>query len=210
MAARSNSACWWAVDRNVRARVNVDRVKMRRISSIPLMLSIAILAFAYLIAAKFGLKLALVNQYATAVWPPTGIALAALLLWGTRLWPGVLIGAIVANVTTGDSITINGAFASIGIAVGNTLEAVLGAHLIRHFAGGRRAFDRAQDVFRFAALAALISTMVSATMGVTCLWLAGLAKGTDIPAIWVTWWIGDAGGDLIFAPMLILWAVDWR
>lgn len=175
-----------------------------------LMRAIALLALAYLIAAKFGLKLALVNPYATAVWPPTGIALAALLLWGNRLWPGVLIGAIVANVTTGDTITANTTLASIGIAAGNTLEALLGAHLVRHFAGGRHAFDRARDVFRFAALAAFTSTTVSATVGVACVWLFGLAKWTDISAIWVTWWVGDAGGDLIFAPMLILWVMNWR
>jgi PAS domain S-box-containing protein len=129
---------------------------------------------------------------------------------GNRLWPGVLIGAIIANVTTGDSITANGTLTSIGIAAGNTLEALLGAHLVRHFAGGRHVFDRARVVFRFAALAAFTSTTVSATLGVACVWLAGFAKRTDISAIWVTWWVGDAGGDLIFAPVLILWAMNWR
>src|SRR5271169_5011656 len=136
------------------------------------MRAIAVVAFAYLIAAKLGLKLAVVNQYATAVWPPTGIALAALVLWGNRLWPGVLIGAFVANVTTGDSITTNGTLASIGIAAGNTLEALLGAYLVRYFAGGRHTFERALDVFRFTALAALTSTLVSATLGVVCVCLA--------------------------------------
>src|SRR5438128_97884 len=134
--------------------------------------SIAVVALAYVVAAKLGLKLALVNQYATAVWPPAGIALAVLLLRGYRLWPGVLIGAFLANVTTGDTITLSGTRASIGIATGNTLEALLGAHLVNRFAGGRRAFDHARDVFRFAALAALTSTTVSATFGVTSLSLA--------------------------------------
>ena len=168
------------------------------------MRAIAVVALAYFIAAKFGLKLALVNQYATAVWPPTGIALAAFLLWGNRLWPGVLIGAIVANVTTGDSITTSGTLASLGIATGNTLEALLGAHLVRRYANGPHVFERARDVLRFMALAALTSTMVSATVGVTCVCLAGFAQWTEAAAIWSTWWIGDAGGDLICAPVLIL------
>src|SRR5438093_1488755 len=97
---------------------------------------IALLAAVYLVAAKLGLKLAIVNDYATAVWPPTGIALSALLLWGYRLWPGVLIGAFLANVTTGAAVTLPATLASAGIATGNTLEALLGAYLVSHFAGG--------------------------------------------------------------------------
>jgi len=172
--------------------------------------SIALLALAYFVAAKLGLSLALVNKYATAVWPPTGIALAVLLLRGYRLWPGVLIGAFLANVTTGDTVTLIGILASLGIAIGNTLEALLGAHLVNRFANGPRAFDSARDVFRFAALAALASTTVSATVGVTCVLIFGLANWLDAPGIWLTWWVGDAGGDLMFAPALILCAVDRR
>lgn len=170
--------------------------------------SIALIALAYFIAAKLGLSLALVNRYATAVWPPTGIALAALLLLGYRLWPGVLIGAFLANITTGDTVTLTGTLASFVIAIGNTLEALLGAHLVNRFASGPRAFDSARGVFKFTALAALVSTTVSATLGVTCLLLLGLAKWLNTPGIWLTWWVGDAGGDLLFAPALILWAVN--
>jgi integral membrane sensor domain MASE1 len=172
--------------------------------------SIALLALAYFVAAKLGLSLALVNRYATAVWPPTGIALAALLLLGHRLWPGVLIGAFLANVTAGDTVTFTGTLASLVIAIGNTLEALLGAYLVNRLASGHRAFHSARGVFRFAALAALVSTTVSATLGVACLSLLGLAKWLDSPGIWLTWWVGDAGGDLLFAPALILWAVDRR
>jgi PAS domain S-box-containing protein len=172
--------------------------------------SILGLALVYLVAAKLGLQLALVNKYATAVWPPTGIALAALLIGGYRLWPGVLIGAFVANVTTGETLSVSAVLASLGIAMGNTLEAVLGAYLVNRFAGGRRAFDRAADVFRFAAVAGLASTAVSATVGVSTLLIAGLAHWMDSPAIWLTWWVGDAGGNLVFAPLLLLWAADFR
>jgi PAS domain S-box-containing protein len=176
------------------------------------MRSIAALAVAYFIAGKLGLKLAIVHAQATAVWPPTGIALAALLLWGYRLWPGILIGAFLVNVTTGGAITITQTLASIGIATGNTLEALLGAYLLNRFARGRRSFDRAQDIFAFAALTAMTSTTVSATFGVLSLALAGLAEWAKAAAIWGTWWIGDAAGDLIFAPPVIFWALEprWR
>jgi len=172
--------------------------------------SLAALALLYLIAARLGLRLALVNPYATAVWPPTGIALWALLLWGTRLWPGVLIGAFLANVTTGTSVSTVSVMASLGIAAGNTLEAVVGAALVRRFVGCRQVFQSARNVFGFASLAAFASTAVSATLGVATLWLAGLARSSDAPAIWMTWWVGDIGGDLVFAPTRILCCLDWR
>ncbi|MCU1273021.1 MAG: Chemotaxis protein methyltransferase CheR, partial [Bryobacterales bacterium] len=172
--------------------------------------SIALVALVYLVAAKLGLRLAVVHPYATAVWPPTGIALATLLLFGRGLWPGVLIGAFVANLTTSATVTAGGALASIGIAAGNTLEALLGAYLVQRFAAGRHAFDRARNVFAFAVLAAVVSTVVSAAFGVASLSLSGLASWKDAGAIGVTWWIGDAGGDLVFAPALILWLENWR
>jgi integral membrane sensor domain MASE1 len=107
------------------------------------------LALCYFVAAKLGLKLAFLNASATAVWPPTGIALAAVLLLGPRIWPGVFVGAFLANMTTAGTVVT-----SLGIAIGNTLEAVVGAYLVNRFAGGRGAFDRAQNIFRFVLLAA--------------------------------------------------------
>ena len=165
----------------------------------------------YISSLESFLQLALVNEHATAVWPPAGIALGSLVLWGYGLWPGVLLGAFLVNVTTGN-FTVPQTLAALGIAAGNTLEALLGAYLVQRFAGGKRAFDRAPNVFAFAALAAIISTTVSATLGVASLSLAGLAEWAEFPAIWVNWWIGDAVGALVFAPLLILGALDtgWR
>jgi PAS domain S-box-containing protein len=171
--------------------------------------SVAVLAIAYILAGKLGLKLAFVNEHATAIWPPTAIALAGLLLGGYRLWPGVLIGAFLVNVTTGD-LSVNRILASIAIGGGNTLEALLGAYLVNRGARGTRAFERARDVCAFAILAAILSTTVSATVGVTSLLLTGLAKWANASNIWITWWIGDAGADLVFVPALILWATEWR
>src|SRR5713226_1038995 len=164
-----------------------------------------VLAAVYLIAAKLGLKLAFVHASATAVWPPTGIALAALLVFGYRAWPGIFVGAFLANITTEGTVAT-----SLGIAAGNTLEGVTGAYLVNRFAGGRNAFNRPQDVFRFAVLAGTISTMVSATVGVTSLSLGGFADWADYGAIWGTWWLGDAVGALLVAPLLVLWLTNPR
>src|SRR5207249_4219314 len=159
----------------------------------------------YFIAGKLGLKLAVVNANATAVWPPTGIALAALLVFGYRVWPGIFLGAFLVNITTAGSVAT-----TIGIATGNTLEGLLGAYLINRFANGRRALERSQDVFKFATLAALLSTTVSATFGVTSLCLGGYARWTDYEPIWLTWWLGDVVGAFIVAPLLLLWSADPR
>src|SRR2546422_920994 len=161
--------------------------------------TLAILAVTYSIAGKLGLRLAFVHASATAVWPPTGIALAALLVRGYRVWPSILLGAFVVNLTTAGSVGT-----SVAIATGNTLEAILGAYLVKRFANGLRTLDRPQDIFKFALLAGVVSTTVSATLGVTSLALAGFATWNNYASIWLTWWLGDAAGALIVAPLLLL------
>ncbi len=168
--------------------------------------SVVTLLFAiYFVAGKLGLKLAFVNASATAVWPPTGIALAAFVMLGYRVWPGILLGAFLVNLTTAGSIAT-----SIGIAVGNTLEGLIGAYFVNRLAKGRRAFDRPQDVFKFAVLAGIVSTMVSATFGVASLSLGGFASWSQYRSVWLTWWLGDATGALTVAPPLVLWTLNPR
>jgi signal transduction histidine kinase/integral membrane sensor domain MASE1 len=166
---------------------------------------IASLTLIYLVAGKLGLRLAFVNASATAVWPPTGIALAAALVLGYRIWPAILLGAFLVNVTTSSSVST-----SIAIAVGNTLEGLVGAYLVNRFAHGRHVFDRARDIFTYAVLACIVSTTVSATVGVTSLTLSGLAAWADYRPIWLTWWLGDAVGALVVAPVLMLWVMNPR
>jgi len=161
---------------------------------------VAGLATAYFVAAKFGLRLAFVNASATAVWPPTGIALAAFLLLGRRAAPGIWLGAFLANVTTTGSVA-----ASLAIATGNTLEGLLGAYLVNRFARGQEVFERSGDIFKFVLLAALGSTLVSATIGVTSLAFAGLADWANYGSIWLTWWLGDAVGAIVVTPLIIFW-----
>ena len=117
-----------------------------------------IVALVYIAMGKLGLRMAFLNLSASPVWPPSGIALAALLLFGSWVWPSVLLGAFVVNITTAGTV-----WTSLGIAAGNTLEAVLGAFLIVRLARGREAFFRPQDVFRFAVLSG-VATAVSATI----------------------------------------------
>lgn len=163
------------------------------------------LAALYIVAGKLGLRLAFLHVSATAVWPPTGIALAAMLLFGRRVWPAILAGAFVVNVTT-----IGPPWSALGIAAGNTLEAVLGAYLVERYAHGRNVLDRARDVLVFTLLAAMVSTAVAATFGVGSLVLSGAAPSGDFGAIWLTWWLGDAGGDLVVAPLVLSWVASPR
>src|SRR6267378_803609 len=125
-------------------------------------LSLAGLFGLYVLAGKIGLSLASVHANASPVWPPTGIALAAFLTLGYRVWPAIFAGAFLLNLTTAGSVAT-----SIGIAVGNTLEGVVGCYLVSRFAGGQHAFERAHDVFKYGFLAGMVSTVVSATVGVT-------------------------------------------
>ncbi|PYL55626.1 MAG: hypothetical protein DMF29_01460, partial [Verrucomicrobia bacterium] len=168
---------------------------------IPTLPAIGALTLIYLAAGKLALQLAFVNASASPVWPPAGIALAALLVFGYRVWPAIFIGAFAVNFWT----TLN-ILSSLGIASGNTLEALCGAWLVNRFAGGTQVFDRPQNVFKFA-LAAIISTALSPTVGVTSLAVSGFAQWSSYWPIWATWWLGDASGVLVIAPLLLLWSV---
>jgi signal transduction histidine kinase len=169
----------------------------RRFPTLP---AAAVLALVYFVAGKLALKLAFLHASASPVWPPTGIALAALLLLGYRVWPAIFIGAFLVNATTVGSIAT-----SLGIATGNTLEALCGAWLVNHFAGGLHVFDRPQNVFKFAG-AAILSTIVSPTFGLTSLALGGFADWANYGTIWMTWWLGDFAGALVVAPLILLWS----
>jgi len=158
------------------------------------------LAAIYYFAARLGLRFAFINSSVTTIWPPAGIALAAFVLLGYRVWPAILGAAFLANYTTTGVVV-----PSIGIAIGNTLEGLLAAYLVNRFARGGRVFDRVGDILRFTLLAALVSTTVSASIGVLSLVLGGLASLEDAPRIWLTWWLGDAVGDIVIAPALIIW-----
>ncbi len=160
-----------------------------------------VVALAYVIAGKAGLALAVANASVTAIWPPTGIALAAILLAGPPAAAGVFIGAFLVNVTT-----TGFAVGSLVIATGNTLEGWLGAALARRWAGGVAGFSRARGLLTLAGLAVPLAAIASATLGVAALLWSGAAAGAAPGPLWLTWWLGDAIGGLLFAPLLVLWA----
>ena len=159
-----------------------------------------LLLLVYFGAGKLGLRLASVNASVSPIWPPTGIALAALLIFGYEFWPVILIGAFLVNITTTSTL-----LTSISIAFGNTLEALLGAYLVNRFAAGRQAMAHVASVFKFALLGGLTSTAVSATIGVTSLCLGHLAAWSQFSSTWLTWWLGDSAGALTWTPFLLLW-----
>ena len=162
--------------------------------------AVLVLVTVYFAAAKFGLQFASVHPSATALWVPTGISLTAFLLLGYRIWPAIFVGAFLANFTTAGS-----ALTSITIATGNTLEGALGCYLVSRFAASQRFFERAPDIFRFAFFAGMVSTAVSATIGVTSLVMTGYADWMKYSTMWCTWWLGDGAGAIVVTPLVLLW-----
>src|SRR5689334_8549786 len=119
-----------------------------------------VVAVVYFAAAEIGLSLASVHSNVTPVWPPTGIAIASLLIFGRRVWPGVFLGALAANVPTNIPIP-----SALGIAVGNTLEALLACWLLQRTSRWRKSFESVGDVLLFVVYAAVLAPLVSATIG---------------------------------------------
>ncbi|MGH2695030.1 MAG: sensor histidine kinase [Actinomycetota bacterium] len=163
-----------------------------------------LLAAVYIATAKLGIELSVAHGVITPVWAPTGLALAVLFVFGTRLWPGVALGAFIANATSDVSIGVAAA-----LAVGNTLEAVVGAALLRK-ARFDASLERVRDVLALVVFGAVASTTISATNGVTTLWLAGEIPFSAYRSEWFLWWFGDAMGDLLVAPALFVWFAHFK
>lgn len=167
-----------------------------------------LLGLAYYLAARLSLQLALVDRVVTPIWPPTGIALVALLGFGPRVWPAITLAAFLVNVPTTPSL-----LAAAAISAGNTLAPLLAAYLLQT-AGFRRELDRLRDALAVVLLGALLAMTVSASFGAGALWLSGAIPPDGLAATWSVWWAGDATGILVFAPLLLSlrrprWA-SWR
>ena len=161
--------------------------------------TLVLLTLAYVAAGLLGLLLAFDNANATPVWPPTGLAIGVMLVLGSRVWPVVAIGAFIVNLTNSGSI-----LASLAIAGGNTLEAIVAARLVERFARGRAAFDSTPGVLRFVAIAAAAS-VIAASIGSLAVIASGLGAQPDTGNIWLTWWLGDTVGAVVVAPLIVLW-----
>jgi len=184
----------------MRLKIPLPSAKLRHLA--PFLLKVVALAAVYHLAARLGLRMAYVQINTSPVWPPTGIALAALLIFGSGLWPGVTLGVLLGSLLTGAPWDL-----AVGMAIGNTLEALTGVYLLRRFFHFHNAIDRIQDVVGMAAVA-LLSTAISASIGSATLILTGLASLDALGSIWITWWIGDLLGALVVAPAIIIWATS--
>ncbi|MGB9328760.1 MAG: MASE1 domain-containing protein, partial [Pseudolabrys sp.] len=150
-----------------------------------------------------GLALALIHPSASPIWPPTGFALAAIVLWGYRAWPAIFLGAMIANASTTGSIG-----PAISIATGNSLEALVGAAVINVWSNGRDTFSTPNTVAKFAVICVMLATPISATVGITTLVIAGYAEWANFANIWLTWWLGDMIGALVVTPVVVLCALS--
>ena len=160
------------------------------------MLQILGLAVVYFVTGKMGTFLAIPPGYATVIWPPSGIALAGILLYGYRVWPGILLGSLLVNFsTTWDIRSSFDIFISItivlAISTGAALQAIVGAYLLRRFAGFPNSLGNEKEVFSFMLFGGILSSLVNSTLSVTTLVLSNRIPITNFLTNWGTWWVGD-------------------
>jgi len=173
---------------------------MKRRALPPIGLSL-IVAIVYFLGAELGLSLATLHENVTPVWPPTGIAIASLLIFGQRVWPGIFVGALAANLLTNIPVA-----SALGIATGNTLEALVAWFLLQRSKRWDKSFGSVRDVMTFVVYAAVLAPLVSATIGNLSVCLADPARWNDFWWLWLTWWMGDGFGALIVSPLLLSWS----
>ncbi len=187
----------------------VEATTIKESSSADRWVRVAILTAGYTLTGIVGLSLAIPPGYATAVWPPSGIALAAVLLWGPRVWPGIAAGSVLVNVavafTTAD---VAFGFTSIAIAVsiaaGSTVQALVCAGALRRYVGVARLFETGPATLAYCGIAAA-ACLVASSWGVATLSVAGVATESQFLESWQTWWLGDLIGILVFAPVFLTW-----
>ncbi|MGO9738579.1 MAG: PAS domain S-box protein [Desulfomonilaceae bacterium] len=165
------------------------------------------IAAAYFVLVRLSLLLAIPPGYASAIWLPAGLALAAALLWGYRVWFGVWLGSFAASLWTllnagSASLPVSTIVAAV-IGTGAALQAVFGAYLISRFVGYTLTLDRGRDAVIFLLLGGPLSCLVNATISVTCLWMAGAISAHDFWFNWLTWWVGNAIGAMVVTPVLL-------
>ncbi len=171
----------------------------------PFVWKVSGLAVAYFVTAWLGLLLAMPGTNATAVWLPTGIAIASLLHWGTKVWPGIFIGSLSVNalLLKGMGLSLHASLAAgVVTAAGNSAEAVLAAFLIVRATGGRDPFAGSRDVVKFIFFGALVSTAVGALTGAST-FCAATGRWSGFSAAALTWWLGDATGALLVTPVIL-------
>lgn len=182
------------------------------------------LAALYIVTGKLGLLFALPAGFVTILWPPSGIALGMLLVYGWRLWPGVLVGSLLLNLSNaglpGDfslqqALTLSHALTSAAIAVGATLQALAGRALIARYVGLPLHFNHLREMGALIALGGPLAGLIAASVGVGALWLSGILSTEDVAGNWLVWWLGDVIGVVVFLPLVLIWPgeknrMTWR
>ncbi len=174
---------------------------------------VVLVSFFYFVSGKCGTLLAIPPGVATPFWPPSGIALAAVVLWGSGVWPGIVLGSFFVNITTllssNPSSSLLVPLASVTfISAGSTLQALLGAYLIRCFIRTTDFFEFPRDISKFSILSALVC-VVAALFGATSLVVFGYMPWKAYPETWLTWWLGDLAGILVVSPWIFLWKKEF-
>jgi signal transduction histidine kinase len=161
--------------------------------------SVAMLAAAYYLAGRLGLELAYLDGAVAALWPPAGLGVAVLFLYGVRLWPGIAIGDLLLADFSQPAGTV------AGQTVGNTVALIIGAVVLRRLAGPRVTLERTFDVLALA-VCAVVAALVSAAFGPTALRLGNVVAGDELGRVFRTWTLSDAAGVLVVAPVVLTWA----
>jgi signal transduction histidine kinase len=163
--------------------------------------SVALVAAGYYLAGRIGLELAYLDGAVAALWPPAGLGLAVLFLYGVRLWPGIVIGDLLLGDYSSPLGTV------LGQTLGNTLALVVAAVVLRRLTGGRGELERVYDVLALVACA-FLAAVVSAAFGPTSLYLGDVIAADELGRVFRTWTLGDASGVLVLAPALLTWAAS--
>ena len=168
-----------------------------------------LLAVVYYVTARISLQLAYESSNASPVWPPSGIALAALLIWGRRCWPGVFCGALLANIMAFSANHVGSpaviGLVSTGIACGNTAEALLGVYLVQRLIGGSGYFAEPGNIYKFV-LCCILASAIGAGLGTSSLIQGGIVPSQAVWSISSIWWLGDTSGMLVIVPLLVSWS----
>lgn len=177
------------------ARSN-SRSRSDRVTWIWQVLSLAVL---YFVAARLGLLFTSYNDNVTLVWPPTGLSLAALILFGRRLWPGIFLGMTLVGLSSSLSW-----IPLVGIAIGHTLEAVVGVTLLIRVVDFRPTLERMRDGVAFLLIAVVGCTTIGSTIGTLSVLLSGDIEVAEFGSVWLNWWLGSSGGALVLTPILLM------
>ena len=199
--------------------LNMSNAKPCSAGTLLLVLQMLGLTLAYWGSGKLATFLAIPPGYATAIWPPSGIALAGILLYGYRVWPGIFVGSFLVNLSTSlaavsDSEALSSVLVTLAISGGASLQAIGGTYLLRRYVNFPNPLAREKEVFSFLLFGGLFSSLVNSTIAVSTLVATARIPAANFLTNWGTWWLGDALGIFIFTPLMLIWlaqpAESWR